>query len=57
MLAFLKDAKPVLEEIVASIVSDMMNRYTTAIFVRKYGGEGFFSQSLTEPIVLFLKRR
>lgn len=49
MLAFLKDAKPVLDDILASIVSDMMKQiYHCAIFVREYGGEGFFSQLLKD---------
>ena len=49
MLGFLKDAKPVLDDILASIVSDMMKQiYHCAIFVREYGGEGFFSQLLQD---------
>jgi hypothetical protein len=44
MLAFLKDAKPVIDDILVSIVSDMMRQiYHCAIFVREYGGGGFFS--------------
>jgi len=43
MLAFLKDAKPVIDEILLPIVSDMMKQiYHCAIFVREYGGGGFF---------------
>ena len=43
MLAFLKDAKPVIDEILVPIVSDMMKQiYHCAIFVREYGGGGFF---------------
>jgi hypothetical protein len=38
MLAFLKDAKPVLNDTLALIVSDMMKQiYHCAIFVREYG--------------------
>ncbi|KIM74793.1 hypothetical protein PILCRDRAFT_693732 [Piloderma croceum F 1598] len=49
MLAFLKDAKPVLDDILASIVSDMMKQiYHCAIFVREYGGEGFFKRTTQE---------
>lgn len=44
MLAFLKDAKPVIDDILVSIVSDMMRQiYHCAIFVREYSGGGFFS--------------
>ena len=51
MLAFLKDAKPVLDDILAAIVSDMMKQiYHCAIFVREYGGEGFFSQLLKDHV-------
>ena len=47
MLAFLEDAKPVIDEILASIVSDMMKQiYHCAIFIREYGGGGFSSQFL-----------
>jgi hypothetical protein len=47
MLAFLKDTKSILDDILASMVSDMMKQiYHNTIFVREYGGEGFFSQSL-----------
>jgi hypothetical protein len=39
----LKDAKPVIDEILLPIVSDMMKQiYHCAIFVREYGGGGFF---------------
>jgi hypothetical protein len=54
MLAFLKDAKPVIDEILASTVSDMMKQiYHCAIFVREYGGGGFFSQSPNKWIFFF----
>jgi len=46
MLAFLKDAKLVIDTILAPIVSYMMKQiYHCAIFIREYGGKGFFSQS------------
>jgi len=49
MLAFLKDAKPVLNDILALIVSVMMKQiYHCAIFVQEYSGEGFFSQLLQD---------
>jgi hypothetical protein len=44
MFVFLKDAKPVIDDILVSIVSDMMKQiYHCAILVREYGGGGFFS--------------
>ena len=46
VLAFLKDAKLVIDMILAPIVSDMMKQiYHCALFIREYGGKGFFSQS------------
>ena len=46
MLVFLKDAKLVIDMILAPIVSDIMKQiYHCAIFIREYGGKGFFSQS------------
>jgi hypothetical protein len=53
MLAFLKDTKLVIDEILVPIVSDMMKQiYHCAIFVREYSGGGFFSQSLRKRIFL-----
>ena len=45
MLAFLKDAAMVIDEILAPIVKEMMNEiYRCGLFIREYGGDGFLSQ-------------
>ncbi|KIM73665.1 hypothetical protein PILCRDRAFT_828960 [Piloderma croceum F 1598] len=51
MLAFLKDAKLVFDTILAPIVSDMMKQiYHCALFIREYGGKGFFKRSTQEML-------
>ena len=54
MLAFLKDAKLIIDEILVPIVSDMMKQiYHCAIFVREYGGGGFFSKSRSKKDIFY----
>ncbi|KIM86175.1 hypothetical protein PILCRDRAFT_5220 [Piloderma croceum F 1598] len=51
MLAFLKDAKPIIDKILMPIVSDMMKQiYHCAIFVREYGGGGFFERTAKDML-------
>ena len=45
MLAFLKDADPVIDELQRPIVSDMMKQiYDCTTFLRAYEGKGFLGQ-------------
>jgi hypothetical protein len=44
MLAFLKDATPVIDNILAPIVKEMMTEiYRCGLFIREYGRDGFLS--------------
>ncbi|KAH7918511.1 hypothetical protein BV22DRAFT_1100410 [Leucogyrophana mollusca] len=51
MLSLLGDAKPVIEECQAPIVSDMMKQiYECALFVREYCGKGFAKRALRDSM-------